>query len=446
VTDSVVPNSRGGRDREVAPPSALGEARRDGLSGFDEGDEIRTETLENGITVSTQRVPGLRSVSTGVWVRQGSAHETPEVAGASHMLEHMVFKGTPTRGPRELALEIESLGGSLDAFTTREYTAYQARVLDRHMGTALDVLSDLTLRPLLRDEDLDLEREVILEEIATVEDTPDDWVFDLHAERFWPDHPYGRPILGTRETVGGMAGDTLRSIHAERYTGANLVVAAVGNVDHDEFVGEVVARFGATPEGHRAPGITTPGAVASGSESITRDSAQTHMVFAAPTVPHEHEDRFPLLLLSQALGGGMSSRLFQRVREELGLAYGIYSFHSFYRHAGVFGVYVGTRPATAELARDTVREELARVAAEGLDPLEFTQVREQVQGQLVLTLESTGARLYRLAGYALRDEPIRPVDDILADVAAVTSERVAEVAARYVGPDRHYLLSLGPSS
>lgn len=442
MTDTVVPDSRGGRDREVAPPSAF----RPSSSVLEEGLEIRTEVLANGITVSTQPVPGARSVSTGVWVRQGSVHETPEISGASHMLEHMVFKGTPTRSSRDLALEIESLGGSLDAFTTREYTAYQARVLDRHMGTALDILSDLTLRPLLRDEDLDLEREVILEEIATVEDTPDDWVFDLHAERFWPGHPYGRPILGTRDTVGGMRGDTLRAIHAERYTGANLVVAAVGNVDHDEFVREVRDRFGGVSEGVRAPLVGPPAETLSGSESIGRDSAQTHMVFAAPTVPHSHEDRFPLLLLSQALGGGMSSRLFHRVREELGLAYGIYSFHSFYRDAGVFGVYVGTRPATAELARDTVIEELARVAAEGLDPLEFTQVREQVQGQLVLTLESTGAKLYRLAGYALRDEAIRPMDAILADVAAVTPERVAEVASRYVGPDRHYLLSLGPSS
>jgi len=445
VTDSVVSYSQGGRDRRVAPPSAFGIEARNPFRLIEEGSEIRTDTLENGVTVSSQQVPGARSVSAGVWVRQGSAHETPEISGASHMLEHMVFKGTPTRGPRDLALEIESLGGSLDAFTTREYTAYQARVLDRHLGTALDVLSDLTLRPLLRDEDLELEREVILEEIATVEDTPDDWVFDLHAERFWPGHPYGRPILGSRETVAGIRGEVLRALHEERYTGANLVIAAVGNVRHDDFVDAVRERFGELPIGARAPEIGSPGRSASGREAVVRGTAQTHLVFAAPTVPHAHPDRFPLLLLSQALGGGMSSRLFQRVREELGLAYAIYSFHSFYRHAGVFGVYVGTRPATSEVARETVAEELRRVAAEGLEALEFAQVREQVQGQLVLTLESTGAKLHRLAGYALRDEEVRPVDTVLSELEAVTRERVAEVAAEYLSPDRHYLLSLGPT-
>ncbi len=410
----------------------------------EDGAEIRTDVLDNGLTVSTQPVPGARSVSCGVWVRQGSAHERAEVSGASHMLEHMVFKGTPTRGPREIALEVESLGGSLDAFTTREYTAFQARVLDRHVGIALDVLSDLTLHPLLRDEDLELEREVILEEIATVEDTPDDVVFDLHAERFWPGHPYGRPILGSAESVAAMDGDTLRGIHATRYTAANLIVAGVGNVEHDDFVAAARARFGEADSGDRAPGILPPDEVVRGWDHLERDTAQAHLVFAAPTVPHRHPDRYPLLMLSQALGGGMSSRLFQRVREQLGLAYAIYAFHSFFDEAGVAGVYVGSRPPTAATARDTVFAELGRIASEGLEPLEFEQVKEQVRGQLVLALESPGAKLHRLAGYALRDEELRTVDAILAEIDAVTPERVADAAARYLAPDRHYLLSLGP--
>jgi predicted Zn-dependent peptidase len=438
VTDGVDPTRRiGGRDPRIAPPSAF--------RVVEDGAEIRTDVLENGLTVSTQPVPGARSVSCGVWVRQGSAHEEQDVSGASHMLEHMVFKGTPTRGPRELALEVESLGGSLDAFTTREYTAYQARVLDRHVGTALDVLSDLTLRPLLRDADLELEREVILEEIATVEDTPDDVVFDLHAERFWPGHAYGRPILGSAASVAAMDGSTLREIHATRYTGANLIVAAVGNVEHDEFVRAVRSRFSGVDSGARAPEIAPPGEVVRGWDRLERDSAQTHLVFAAPTVPHRHPDRYPLLMLSQALGGGMSSRLFQRVREQLGLAYSIYSFHSFYAEAGVSGVYVGTRPPTAAKARDTVFAELEQLSKEGLEPLEFAQVREQVRGQLVLALESTGAKLHRLAGYALRDEELRTVDEILEEIDAVTPERVADVAGRYLTPERHYLLSLGPT-
>ncbi|MDT8367746.1 MAG: pitrilysin family protein [Longimicrobiales bacterium] len=426
-----------GRDPRIAPPSAFSLTEAEA--------EIRTDLLANGITVSTQRVPGVHSVSTGVWVRQGSAHETPGSSGVSHMLEHMVFKGTPTRGPRELALEIEALGGSLDAFTTREYTAYQARVLDRHLGTALDVLADLTLHPLLRDEDLNLEREVVLEEIAAVEDTPDDVVFDLHAERFWPGHPYGRPILGTRETVAAFTGDALRHIHAERYTGRNLIVAAVGNVAHDEFFAEVEARFGEVEAGARAPQVTPPARTHSGEDHLERDTAQSHLVFAAPTVPYAHPDRYPLIMLSQALGGGMSSRLFQRVREELGLAYAIYAFTSFHGEAGVFGVYAGTRPATSAFAAETVRAELSRIARDGLDPTEFAQVREQIQGQLVLSLESTGARLHRLAGHALRDEPIKSVDEVLDEIRAVSAETIAGVAERFLAPERHYFLSLGPT-
>lgn len=426
----------GGRDPRIAPPSTF--------SVVEDGAEIRTDMLDNGITVSTQPVPGARSVSCGVWVRQGAVHEPIEAAGASHMLEHMVFKGTATRSARDLAVAVESLGGSLDAFTTREYTAFQARVLDRHLGTALDVLQDLTTRPLLRDEDLDLEREVILEEIATVEDTPDDVVFDLHAERFWPGHPYGRPILGSRATVASMSGDTLREIHASRYTGANFIVAAVGNVDHDAFLAGVRERFSEVDEGERAPEIAPPGEVVRGWDHLERKTAQSHLVFAAPTVPHRHPDRYPLLLLSQALGGGMSSRLFQRVREEMGLAYSIYAFQSFYAEAGVSGVYVGTRPASAPVARDTVFEELGRLASEGLEPVEFVQVKEQVRGQLVLALESTAAKLHRLAGYALRDEELRTMDEILTEIDTITQERVAEVARRYLAPERHYLLTLGP--
>ncbi len=437
MTDGVDSTRRiGGRDPRIAPPSTF--------SVVEDGAEIRTDVLDNGITVSTQPVPGARSVSCGVWVRQGAANEPIEAAGASHMLEHMVFKGTPTRAARDIALEIESLGGSLDAFTTREYTAFQARVLDRHLGTALDVLSDLTTRPLLRDADLKLEREVILEEIATVEDTPDDVVFDLHAERFWPGHPYGRPILGDQETVASMSGDTLREIHASRYTGANFIVAAVGNVEHQAFLEVVRERFSHVDEGERAPEIAPPGEVVRGWDHIDRDTAQMHLVFAAPTVPHRHPDRYPLLLLSQALGGGMSSRLFQRVREELGLAYAIYAFHSFYAEAGVAGVYVGTRPASAHLARDTVFEELGKMAADGLEQVEFAQVKEQVRGQLVLALESTAAKLHRLAGYALRDEDLRTVDEILTEIDAITPERVAEVAREYLAPERHYLLTMGP--
>ncbi len=423
---------------KAAPAKGRG-PRRD----FAEGPVDQTR-LSNGVEVLTERIPGVRSASVGVWVRQGSAHEPPELMGASHLLEHMVFKGTANRTPREIAMALESLGGSLDAYTSREHTSFQARVLDEHFPVALEVLADLVGSPLLRDRDLALEREVVLEEIATVEDTPDDLVFDLHGARFWRGHPYGNTILGSRETVGGMEGEALRALHRERYCGGNMIVAAAGCVDHEDVVDRAHALFGALPPGRRAPELPPPAALPAGEESMRRDSAQTHLVFGGSIPGHSDLRRYPLVLLSSALGGGMSSRLFQRIREELALAYSVFTFQSFYSRAGLFGVYVGTRPQAAEESVIAVREELSRVADAGLEPEELEQTKQQVKGQVMLSLESTGARLHRLAGFALHDEPFLTLDEVLARVDAVTDEAVAEVAEEFLSPDRLFLLRLGP--
>lgn len=416
------------------------EARVTSLTG-----EMSESLLPNGVKVLTERIPGVRSVSTGVWVRQGAAFEPREIMGASHLLEHMVFKGTERRSAREIALSLESLGGSLDAYTSREHTSYQARVLDDHLGLALDVLADLVLSPLLREEDLALEREVVLEEIATVEDTPDDLVFDLHGERLWGEHPYGHSILGTRETVGGMSAATLREIHQGRYTGQNLVVAAAGQLQHEDVVERVQRLFGAVDAGEASPGLSIPGTLPAGSHHQERPSAQTHLVFGGGIPGHSDPRRFPLALISSAMGGGMSSRLFQRVREELALAYSVFTFQSFYSQAGISGVYVGTRPATAGKAAEAVREELGRVAGEGLPLEELEQTKQQLKGQIMLSLESTGSRLYRLAGFALHEEPFLTLDEVLKKLDAVSSEEVAAAAGDFFDPDKLLLLSLGPS-
>ncbi len=407
---------------------------------------IHESELPNGIQVLSEAIPGVRSVAVGIWVRQGAAHEAGAALGASHLLEHMVFKGTRRRSPKEIALSLEALGGSLDAYTSREHTSFQARALDEHMDDALDVLADLVVEPLLRDEDLELEREVVLEEISTVDDTPDDLVFELHTEHLWGRHPYGHSILGTRETVGSMDGATLRAIHAERYRGRNLVVAAAGSVDHTRFLADVERLLGHLPPGTRAAPVPVPPAPPRGEVSVPRDSAQTHLVLGRDTPPHADPRRYPLVLLSQALGGGMSSRLFQRVREELALAYTVFTFQSFYSAAGVSGVYVGTRPAWADKAVEAVREELERVAAEGLPEEELEQTKQQVKGQIMLSLESTGARLYRLAGFALYDEPFQGLDDVLARIDAVTPADLAAVAREACDPERQLLVRLGPDS
>jgi predicted Zn-dependent peptidase len=364
--------------------------------------------------------------------------------GASHLLEHLVFKGTQKRSAREIAMALESLGGSLDAYTSREHTSFQARVLDEHLPLALEVLADLVVNPLLREEDLELEREVVLEEIATVEDTPDDLVFDLHGARFWRGHPYGNTILGTRDTVSGMAAESLKDLHGQRYCGANMVLAAAGQVHHDQVVELASTLFGDLPPGQRAPALPPLPDLSAGEEWIQRESAQTHLVFGGPIPGHSDPRRYPLVLLSSALGGGMSSRLFQRVREELALAYSVFTFQSFYSRAGLSGVYVGTRPATAQLAVEAVQDELARVAAEGLPGDELEQTKQQVKGQIMLSLESTGARLYRLAGFALHEEPFISLDEVLKRVDAVTAQDMAVVARDFFSPGGLFLLRLGP--
>jgi predicted Zn-dependent peptidase len=407
-------------------------------------DRYRRTKLENGLTVLTETMPGVRSVSMGIWIRAGSILEQPAEMGVSHLLEHMVFKGTPRRTALDLALSLERVGGSLDAYTTREHTSYQARVLDEDLGLALDVLSDLVLNPLLRPADLELEREVVLEEISTVEDTPDDLVFDLHSAAFWEEHPYGYSILGTRESVAALSTDSLRSLHERTYRTSNMVVGAAGNVDHDDFVERVAAAFADAPNGAAAPLSPPVVHVRSGSEHVKRASTQTHLVIGSPTVAHGDPRRYGLILLSQAFGGCMSSRLFQKVREEMGLAYAVFSFQSFYQHAGMSGVYVGTRHEWGERAAAVILDELALLAAKGLTSEELADVKGQTKGQIVLSLESSSARLHRLVGTELYGEPYRTVGQVLEGIDAVTLEETAALAAAFFTPESQLQLRLGP--
>jgi len=401
--------------------------------------------LDNGIRVISERMPGVRSAAVGVWVRRGAAHEGRADEGVSHLLEHMVFKGTRRRDAQEIALALESLGGSLDAYTSREHTSYQARALDEHLPIGLDVLADLVLDPLLRAEDLELEREVVLEEIAQVDDTPDDLVFELHADRLWRGHPYGRPILGTEETVAEMSAERIQDVHGQDYVGANLVVAGTGNLEHEDFLERVRSLFGGVGRGAPVASVDAPEGTSRGMVHVPRESAQTHIVFGAEGPSHGSDDRHPVVLLSAALGGGMSSRLFQRVREELGLCYSIFSYHSFYRESGMSGVYVGTRPATADQAASAVLEELAVVAREGMAEHELDRIKQQVKGQIMLALESTSARLYRLASFALYDEPYLTLDEVLERIDRVTRDDIVRVAGEYFDPGAQLELRLGPA-
>jgi predicted Zn-dependent peptidase len=412
--------------------------------------EIQRTVAPNGVTVLSEREPSVRSVALGVWIRTASAHEMRPKMGVSHLLEHMVFKGTERRTAQEIALSLESRGGSLDAYTSRDATAYHARVLDADLPRALDVITDIVRRPVLRDSDLSLERQVVLEEISTVADTPDDEVFDRTYETMWPTHPYGFQILGTKETVGALSAGDLKGLHTSAYFPGNCVIAAAGNLTHDALLAEV-ERHGWFDGDARAlnphPPLLppVPPAVLGVTKQFEKDTAQTHVVFATDTVPYADRRKYGLLVISNVFGGGMSSRLFQRIREELGLAYAIYSFTSFYRAVGMAGVYVGTQPARAEKAVEAIKGEFARMAQEGLRGEALEDAKQQTLGQLMLSLESPTARMYRLASTAVYSEPYRSLDDVLRTVAALTADEVSAIAAEFFAPERQTVVSLGPN-
>ena len=411
---------------------------------LDEG-LLRT-TAPNGLVVLSETLPGVRSAAIGVYVRTASAHEIPSQLGISHLLEHMVFKGTERRTARELALELEVRGGGLDAFTGRDYTSYQAHVLDADLPLAVEILTDLVRRPLLRQSDLESERNVVLEEINGVADTPDDLVFELHAQALWPDHPYGYSILGTRETLESLTAEDLQTLHRGGYYRGNCVIAAAGNVNHDQLL-TVLEREGWFEGGDREPprdGVVPVPAVRGGNATESRDTAQTHIVFGTDTFPVRDPRRFPLAILTNVFGGGMSSRLFQRVREELGLAYAIFAYKHFYQGSGQLGVYVGTQPSTADRAVEAIRQEYARLADEGLPLAELTNGKQQLKGQIMLSLESPAARMGRLAGFTLHDDRYRPLDEMLAEIDGIASEDIAAVAGEFFSPERQTVVRLGP--
>ncbi|HEX2717395.1 MAG TPA: pitrilysin family protein [Gemmatimonadaceae bacterium] len=409
---------------------------------------LRRTVLANGLTVLSESMPGVRSVAFGAWVRAASIHEPREVMGVSHLLEHMVFKGTSRRTAREIALSLEQLGGSLDAYTAREHTSYQARVLDEHLEQAADVIADLVFDPALRAEDLKLERKVVLEEISMVADTPDDLVFELHNEAMWGSHPYGYSILGTRDTVSRLGVRDLAALHRRAYHPGNIVVGAAGHLEHDELV-ETLERTGwGDPAARGESSLATVSPVASPPvvRHVEREGAQTHTVIGSATVRYADARRHAIVLVGVLLGGGMSSRLFQRVREELGLAYSVYGYQSFHVDTGTHGVYVGTAPETAREATDAILEELGKVAREGLSAADLASAKSQVKGQLTLSLESPSSRMYRAAGTELYGEPWRSLDEVLALIDAISLEETAAVAEEFFDPARQTILSLGPTA
>lgn len=439
--DRVTPTVSGRRGSGAAGGEEPGVAEASGTERLDAA--VWRTRLPGGPRVLSERIDGVASAAVGIWIPHGAAHDAPSEGGASHLLEHLVFKGTRKRSARDLALEVERVGGSVDGYTTHEFTAFEARVPADQLDRALDVLADLVFHPLLRRRDLELERQVVLEEISEMEDDPEDTAFELHGELLYAGHPYGASILGTRETVSALDVDTLRRIHAERFVGPAVVVAAAGRVDHEALLDRVRELV---PEGNGRPAAGVPDVDGGGGgrRRLTRPGIrQAHIVVGGTTVPYRDPLRWALVLVDAALGGGMSSRLFQRIREDLGLAYTVYSFHGFHAAGGHLGAYVGTGAATADRARDVLLEEVARVAEEGLTVEELDGAKTQLRGRILLSLESPGARVARLASIALYGEPFRTLDEVAARVDRVT-EGEARAAAALLDPDRLALLELVP--
>jgi predicted Zn-dependent peptidase len=370
----------------------------------------------------------VRSISVGVWLTRGSRHESAAESGIAHFVEHMLFKGTTTRSAEDIAQAIDSIGGQLDAFTAKEYASYYIKVLDEHLPLALDILSDIVLNPAFNADDIEREKKVVLEEIKMVEDTPDDLVHELFTQGFWENHPLGRPILGTRETVESFNVDRLRKYFANAYTPQNLIVSAVGNLEHARVRDLVAEKFGRLtsvggPSAEEAPSVVPKVLIR------TKDLEQSHVCLGTTSYPQNHEDRYSSYVLNTLLGGSMSSRLFQNVREKRGLAYAVFSGLSAYRDAGSFTVYAGCSNSAVAEVIDLVVEELRTVKQAVVPHSELQRSKDHLKGSLMLSLENTASRMSHIARQEIYFDRQFGLDETLQGIERVTASDVQRVAA-----------------
>jgi predicted Zn-dependent peptidase len=396
---------------------------------------VRRTVLPGGLRVITETLPAVRSAAFGIWAGVGSRDEGPAHAGATHYLEHLLFKGTRKRTALEISATMDAVGGELNAFTGKEYTCYYARVLDADLPLAIDVLSDMVTSSLIESKDVDAERGVILEEIAMNEDDPSDTVHEAFVRQLFGDTPLGRPILGTVDSINGITQDQIAEHYRARYTPDHLVVAAAGRLDHDTVVQQAERAFrhvldgAAQPAAPRLAGAAASPGEGRGVRLVSRGIEQANLVLGCAALSRTDDRRFPLGVLNAALGGGMSSRLFQEVREKRGLAYSVYSFTSQHADAGLWGVYAGCLPSKADDVLAICRDEIAKVVSGGLTGAELERGKGQLRGSMVLGLEDPSSRMSRLGKSELVYPRLEPVDDILASIEAVTHDDVRAVAA-----------------
>ena len=402
----------------------------------------RKSALPNGIRLVTETMPHVRSVAVGIWVETGSRLEPEPLGGISHLIEHLVFKGTATRSAEEIARAIDSVGGQMDAFTAKEHTCFYVSVLDEHLPLAVSVLTDILRQPLFAPADIEKEKAVVLQEIKMVEDTPDDLIHDLFAERIWADHPLGRPILGRWDVVKEFDRDTVLGYFEREYVPERIVIAVAGHVEHER----VADLFAAGFEGWgrpAAPHALTPPALRSGVHTVRKPLEQVHLVMGLPGVSDNAPDRYPLYLLNDIIGGSMSSRLFQEVRERQALVYSVHSGQQAYRDTGLFYVYAGTDPANLGKVLGALMKEIRALKKDGVTADELRRAKDHLKGSLMLSLESTSSRMNRLASHEMRFGSFMSMDEMLAAIDSVPMEEVDALIHRVLDEEQLSLLTLG---
>jgi predicted Zn-dependent peptidase len=405
--------------------------------------DILTTTLPNGIKVITEAMPHVRSVSVGIWVSSGSRRETGEENGISHFIEHMLFKGTANRSAEEIARSVDSIGGNLDAFTAKEMVCFNTKVLDEHLPIAMDVLSDLVLNPSFRAEDIEKEKGVILEEIKMDADSPDYLVHEIFSSNFWKDHPLGKPILGTRETVKRFNQAMVQDYYRGVYTPSNLLITAAGNLGHERLVNLARERFEALPAAAPETPQMAPATHARISLRSKKDLEQVHVCLGVPSYPIPHQDRFTCYVLNTILGGGMSSRLFQNIRERQGLAYAVFSELNPYSDTGCLSVYAGTSLESAKQVVQSVLREFTDLKQHNAPAEEVRRAKDHLKGSLMLSLESTSSRMSNLARQEMHFRRFFSLDELAESIEQVTADDVQRVAQTFFDQKNVALTVLG---
>ncbi|MDD5542086.1 MAG: pitrilysin family protein [Acidobacteriia bacterium] len=391
-------------------------------------EDIHKTILDNGLTIVTESIPHVRSVALGVWLRSGSRRETKDQNGIAHFIEHMLFKGTTKRSAEEIARNVDSIGGNLDAFTAKECTSFSIKVLDEHLPLAVDIVSDLVLHPRLDPRDIEKEKDVIREEIKMVEDTPDDLVHEIFIQNFWKNHPLGWPILGTENTLAGIHRAPLQRYFRECYVPENMVIAAAGRLNHSRLVEALERKFSRLPKAPAPASSPAPKSYAEIHLKPKNSLEQIHLCLGVPSYPMAHPKRHACYVLNVILGGGMSSRLFQNIREKRGLAYSVFSNLDPYSDTGCFSIYAATAPASAGKTISLIVQELRKSKRTLVEKEELRRAKDHLKGGLVLGLESTGSRMGNLARQELYFGSYTSIQELMRNVERVSAEEVREVA------------------